>query len=81
LHQLGNKVSGAPVQTQEKLSYTLLRNMPLPIGTPNLGTSTAMGAPLPTLSHGHLIIDLKYQIDFMLRDNRVESIHFAGKAC
>ncbi|WP_374665447.1 hypothetical protein [Acinetobacter sp.] len=55
--------------------------MPLPIGTPNLGTSTAMGAPLPTLSHGHLIIDLKYQIDFMLRDNRVESIHFAGKAC
>ena len=43
LNSMGYKVLGAPVHTPEKLTYTLLRNMPIPMGTPNLGTSVSMG--------------------------------------
>ena len=52
LNSMGYKVLGAPVHTPEKLTYTLLRNMPIPMGTPNLGTSVSMGAPIPTPSSG-----------------------------
>ncbi|MGE8541017.1 MAG: hypothetical protein ACN6NX_06930 [Acinetobacter sp.] len=81
LNQFGFKISAAPIQTQEKLSYTIIRNMPIPMGTPNLGTSIAMGAPNPMQSKGNLNIEMKCQINFMLRDNQVESIEYAGKAC
>ncbi len=81
LTQFGYKVSEAPIQTPDKLSYTILRKMPIPMGTPNLGTSITMGAPIPTPSNGSLNIDMKCQIDFILRDNRVESIQYIGKAC
>lgn len=81
LDQFGYKVSGIPVETQGKLSYTILRNMPIPMGTPNLGTSIAMGAPNSMQSKGNLNIQMKCQIDFILRDDQVESIEYAGKAC
>lgn len=32
LNQFGFKISAAPIQTQEKLSYTIIRNMPIPMG-------------------------------------------------
>ena len=34
LNSMGYKVLGAPAYTPEKLTYTLLRNMPIPMGTP-----------------------------------------------
>src|SRR6218665_2992442 len=54
LDQFSYKVSGIPAETQGKLSYTILRNMPIPIGTPNLGASIAMGAPNSMQSKGNL---------------------------
>ncbi|MDH1704771.1 hypothetical protein [Acinetobacter johnsonii] len=70
----------APVHTPEKLTYTLLRNMPIPMGTPNLGTNVSMGAPIPTPSSGSLNIEMKCKIKFRLHDDLVESIHYIGKA-
>ena len=79
LNSMGYKVLGAPVHTPEKLTYTLLRNMPIPMGTPNLGTSVTMGAPIPTPSSGSLNIEMKCKIEFRLHDDLVESIHYIGK--
>ena len=59
LNSMGYKVLGAPVHTPEKLTYTLLRNMPIPMVTPNLGTSVSMGAPIQTPSGGSLNIEMK----------------------
>ena len=59
LNSMGYKVLGAPVHTPEKLTYTLLSNMPIPMGTPNLGTSVSMGAPIQTPSGGSLNIEMK----------------------
>ena len=56
---MGYKVLGAPVHTPEKLTYTLLSNMLIPMGTPNLGTSVSMGAPIQTPSGGSLNIKMK----------------------
>ncbi|MDH1277252.1 hypothetical protein [Acinetobacter johnsonii] len=56
---MGYKVLGAPVHPPEKLTYTLLRNMPILMGTPNLGTSVSMGAPIQTPSGGSLNIEMK----------------------
>ena len=81
LNEFGYTVLSAPVQTQEKLSYTIIRKMPIPIGTPNLATSIAMGAPNPMQSKGSLNIDMQCQINFILRDNQVESIKYQGRAC
>ncbi|OTG90069.1 hypothetical protein [Acinetobacter sp. ANC 3813] len=81
LNQFGFKISAAPIQTQEKLSHTIIRHMPIPMGTPNLGTSIAMGTTNPMQSKGNLNIEMKCQINFMLRDNQVESIEYVGKAC
>ena len=64
---MGYKVLGAPVHTPEKLTYTLLRNMPIPMGTPNLGTSVTMGAPIPTPSIGSLNIEMKCKIELCTR--------------
>ncbi|WP_180182683.1 hypothetical protein [Acinetobacter sp. YH01020] len=81
LSQLGYKVMGAPVQSNEKLSYTILRSMPIPIGTPNIGTSIAMGAPIPTPSKGGVTVDMECKIEFKLRNQIVESIDYVGRAC
>ena len=49
LNSMGYKVLGAPVHTPEKLTYTLLSNMLIPMAPPNLGTIVSMGAPIQTL--------------------------------
>ena len=46
---MGYKVLDAPVHTPEKLTYTLLSNMLIPMAPPNLGTIVSMGAPIQTL--------------------------------
>lgn len=81
LNSMGYKVLGAPVHTPEKLTYTLLRNMPIPMIPPNLGTSVNMGAPIPTPSSGSLNIEMKCNIEFRLHEDLVESIRYIGKAC
>ncbi|WP_257233388.1 hypothetical protein [Acinetobacter sp. YH01005] len=72
---------GALVQSNEKLSYTIVRSMPIPIGTPNIGTSIAMGAPIPTPSKGGITVDMECKIEFKLRNQIVESIDYVSKAC
>jgi hypothetical protein len=49
--------------------------MPIPMVTPNIGTSVNMGAPIPTPSSGSLNIEMKCNIEFRLHDDLVESIH------
>ncbi len=60
---MGYKVLGAPVYTQRNWTYTLLSNMPIPMVTPNLGTSVSMGAPIPTPFSGSLNIEMKCNIE------------------
>ena len=55
--------------------------MPIPMVTPNIGTSVNMGAPIPTPSSGSLNIEMKCNIEFRLHDDLVESIHYIGKVC
>ena len=55
--------------------------MPIPIGTPNIGTSIAMGAPIPTPSKGGVTVDMECKIEFKLRNQIVESIDYVGRAC
>ena len=81
LSQFGYKTTSAPTQNSEKLSYTILRTMELPIGTPNIGTSVAMGAPIPTASKGGITVDMECKIEFKLHNEVVESINYVGKAC
>lgn len=81
LNQLGYKTIKAPTQNNEKLSYTILRTMQIPIGTPNIGTSVAMGAPIPTSSKGGITVDMECRIEFNLHKEVVESINYVGKAC
>lgn len=40
--------------------------MPIPMVTPNIGTSVNMGAPIPTPSSGSLNIEMKCNIEFRL---------------
>ena len=81
LSQFGYKTTSTPTQNNEKLSYTILRTMELPIGTPNIGTSVAMGAPIPTSSKGGIAVDMECKIEFKLHNEVVESINYVGKAC
>ena len=53
--------------------------MPIPMVTPNIGTSVNMGAPIPTPSSGSLNIEMRCKIEFRLHDDLVESIHYVGK--
>ena len=45
LNSMGYKVLGAPVHPPEKLTYTLLRNMPIPMRTPTLEPVSVWGRP------------------------------------
>jgi hypothetical protein len=46
LTALGFKTSKAPVQTEKRLSYTVLRTIELPLGTPAIQQSVSIGAPV-----------------------------------
>lgn len=81
LTQMGYRQAAAPVQTENALTYTILRNMHVPIGTPNIGTSATMGAAIPTPSKGNISVEMKCQIQFKLENNVVQSVHYVGKAC
>ena len=44
---MGFKTTQEPTQTAELLSYTIFRDMNIPMGTPNISPSISMGAPMP----------------------------------
>src|SRR5690606_38926361 len=46
------KTSQQPIQTTEFLSYTIFRDMNIPMGTPNISQSISIGAPMPMPSNG-----------------------------
>lgn len=70
-----------PIQTVESLRYTIIRDMNIPIGTPNISHSISMGAPMPTPSNGGYNIEMKCQVWFNLKDEIVQSIRYSGRAC
>ncbi len=81
LSQMGFKIIQKPIQTRESLSYIIVRDMNIPMGTPNISHSISMGAPMPTASNGGYNIEMKCQVSFNLKEEIVESIHFTGRAC
>jgi hypothetical protein len=52
LRAIGFKTSQQPIQTTEFLSYTIFREMNIPMDTPNLSQSISIGAPMPMPSNG-----------------------------
>lgn len=78
---MGFKTTQEPTQTTELLSYTIVRDMNIPIGTPNISHSISMGAPMPTPSNGGYNIKMECQVGFNLKDEIVQSIHYTGRAC
>lgn len=70
LNKMGFKTTQEPTQTAELLSYTIVRDMNIPIGT-----------PMPTPSNGGYNIKMECQVGFNLKDEIVQSIHYTGRAC
>ena len=54
LNKMGFKATQEPTQTAELLSYTIVRDMNIPMGTPNISPSISMGAPMPPPQMGGL---------------------------
>ena len=81
LSKMGFKTTQEPTQTAELLSYTIFRDMNIPMGTPNISHSISMGAPMPTSSNGGYNIEMKCQISFDLKGEIFQSIGYAGRAC
>ncbi|WP_336754802.1 hypothetical protein [Acinetobacter sp. USHLN143] len=81
LRAIGFKTSQQPIQTTEFLSYTIFRDMNIPMGTPNISQSIPIGAPMPMPSNGGYNIEMKCQIWFDLKDEIVQAIRFTGRAC
>lgn len=78
---MGFKATQEPTQTAELLSYTIVRDMNIPMGTPNISPSISMGAPMPPPQMGGYNLEMKYQISFDLKEEIVQSIGYAGRAC
>ena len=78
---MGFKATQEPTQTAESLSYTIFRDMNIPMGMPNISHSVSMGAPMPPPSNGGYNIEMKCQISFDLKEGIVQSIRYAGRAC
>jgi hypothetical protein len=81
LNKMGFKTTQEPTQTAELLSYTIVRGMNIPMGTPNISHSISMGAPMPTPSNGGYNIKMECQVGFNLKDEIVQSIRYTGRAC
>ena len=81
LSAMGFKTAQQPIQTAEFLSYTIFRDMNIPMGTPNISQSISIGAPMPTPSNGGYNIEMKCQIRFELKDEIVQSVRYSGRAC
>ncbi|WP_228259851.1 hypothetical protein [Acinetobacter terrestris] len=81
LNKMGFKTTQEPTQTAELLSYTIFRDMNIPMGTPNISHSVSMGAPVSTPSNGGYDIEMKCQIGFALKEKIVQSIRYTGRAC
>lgn len=81
LRAMGFKTSQHPIQTADFLSYTIFRDVNIPIGTPNISQSISPGAPIPMPSNGGYNIKMKCQIWFDLKDEIVQDIRYTGKAC
>ena len=81
LSKMGFKTTQEPTQTAELLSYTIFRDMNIPMGTPNISHSISMGAPMPPPSNGGYNIEMKCQIGFALKEEIVQFIRSTGRAC
>ncbi len=81
LRAMGFKTSQTPIQTTESLSYTIFRDINIPMGTPNISQSILMGAPMPTTSNGGYNIEMKCHIWFDLKGEIVQDIRYTGRAC
>ncbi|MFV5523582.1 hypothetical protein VXQ23_02625 [Acinetobacter variabilis] len=82
LTALGFKTSKAPVQTEKRLSYTILRTI-VPLGTPAIQQSVSIGAPvrLATAPGPGYQVEMPCQIHFQLEQGIAQSVQYSGRAC
>lgn len=83
LTALGFKTSKAPVQTEKRLSYTVLRTIGLPLGTPAIQQSVSIGAPVrfATGPGPSYQVEMPCQIHFQLEQGIAQSVQYSGRAC
>ena len=83
LTAFGFKTSKSPLQTEQRLSYTVLRNIELPLGTPTIQQIVSIGAPvrLSTTPGPGYQIDMPCQIHFQLEQGIAQSVQYNGCAC
>ena len=81
LRQLGYETLGAPIQTPNQLSYTIVRRIQIPTPMPTMRSDSSVGAiPIPTHTPFY-DVQLECQVHFLLKDNIAQSIQYRGKAC
>jgi len=83
LTALGFKTSKAPVQTEKRLSYTVLRTIELPLGTPAIQQSVSIGAPVrfATAPGPGYQVEMPCQIHFQLEHGIAQSVQYSGRVC
>ncbi|WPC35194.1 hypothetical protein O4M77_01790 [Acinetobacter sp. YWS30-1] len=83
LTALGFKTSKVPLQTEKRLSYTVLRTIELPLGTPAIQQSVSIGAPvrLATAPGPGYQVEMSCQIHFQLEQGIAQSVQYSGRAC
>ena len=83
LTALGFKTSKPPVQTEKRLSYTVLRTVELPLGTPAIQQSVSIGTPvrLATAPGPGYQVKMPCQIHSQLEQGIAQSVQYSGRAC
>ena len=83
LTALGFKTSKAPVQTEKRLSYTVLPTIELPLGIPAIQQSVSIGALVRfvTAPGPGYQVEMPCQIHFQLEQGIAQSVQYSGRAC
>jgi len=83
LTALGFKTSKPPVQTEKRLSYTVLRTVELPLGTPAIQQSVSIGTlvRLATAPGPGYQVKMPCQIHSQLEQGIAQSVQYSGRAC
>ena len=67
LRQLGYETLGAPIQTPNQLSYTIVRRIQIPTPMPTMRSDSSVGAiPIPTHTPFY-DVQLECQVHFLLK--------------
>ena len=76
LRHLGYETLGAPIQTPNQLSYTIVRRIQIPTPMPTMRSASSVGAiPIPTHTPFY-DVKLECQVHFFLKDSIAQSIQY-----